>query len=586
MFEAYRIGIRLTLLDGATRGLMGMSGMFLKLHGEADQLNRKMKELHSLSMRIAMSGAVAGAGGFGLGLIGRALKPGEDYTHQLVKMNMMGMDHLQIAQATAAAWRTTGQVIASNVNDNLRTFIDLRNVLGKGSHAVAALPVIARIQAVMSASTDRNIAGNSGTFGYNIAKAADIAGYAKNPAQFEHFANQMARVIIATQGRVTPMAYLQALKYARQSRYSLSDDFLFHYLPTLIQENAGTSGGGGGSRGVGPMLAAMFRLTNQGYINKKSLPELAALGLVNPMSALNTTTMGTTVAAMKGYQLAAANPLLWIQQYVMPAIHKLYGPHPSRQQLSYIMGQLFRGNQMATAAFTEFAVKPFNFERDKRIIQHTLPIIAAYREALLHDPNLNRQALAAQWGNFKTALSNGVVPTLVHGLVIANKDLSVLSLWLSRNQAAAKGLTYGLTGLFGAMAVGGTVRATTFAFKGLTMMMGAAGLTGAIGTLGAAISPILRLAAAGGTGYAIGSWLNGEINKGVGHLTHGHEHTLGGWLYDKTHPVHQHFTVQIDGEDVRHRVLRDSPLIHNHGTGGLNPLKQPLSPSLNHAPGL
>lgn len=241
---------------------------------------------------------------------------------------------------------------------------------------------------------------------------------------------------------------------------------------------------------------------------------------------------------------------------------------------------------MATAAFTEFAVKPFNFERDKRIIQHTLPIIAAYREALLHDPNLNRQALAAQWGNFKTALSNGVVPTLVHGLVIANKDLSVLSLWLSRNQAAAKGLTYGLTGLFGAMAVGGTVRATTFAFKGLTMMMGAAGLTGAIGTLGAAISPILRLAAAGGTGYAIGSWLNGEINKGVGHLTHGHEHTLGGWLYDKTHPVHQHFTVQIDGEDVRHRVLRDSPLIHNHGTGGLNPLKQPLSPSLNHAPGL
>ena len=151
-------------------------------------------------------------------------------------------------------------------------------------------------------------------------------------------------------------------QYARQAKYGLSDEFKYEILPTMMLES-NTSGAsqGGGSRGVGPQLAAFNRFWVQGMVNKKSMPELQALGLVNAHTALRTTTQGTTVGPLKGTDLALSNPFQLVQQVLMPAIERKFGGHATNEQIEFEIMKIGRGNQLATQAMLEFALEGGEF---------------------------------------------------------------------------------------------------------------------------------------------------------------------------------------------------------------------------------
>ena len=502
---------------------------------EADRLQRKLKDIHRLSHKMMIAGAVAGGGAVGLGIMGHMMEPAKEYIHQLNIMNMAGLKHQAMAEATADAWKNTGRVMTTSVTENLRSLLDLRNVLGNMEEAKMALPIISRIQAVLAASSEGQIRGNSKDLAYSMAKALDIIGAAQNKKMFDKQAEMMAKVIIATQGRVTPEAFKSAFQYARQAKYRLSNQFKYEILPTLIQENATMHGGGGGSRGVGPMMAAFYRWSNQGYINRKALPALISLGLVKPSTALQTTTSGTTVGAMKDADLAAANPFLWVQKVLVPALQRKYG-HMTKDQLMKHVGEITRGNQLASNLIAEFAYKPVNFTRDQRNIRGTLSTTEAYRLALSHDPNTIQKAFGAQWENFKTAFTVSLVPVLVKVLGTLANGLNHLATWMHKNAGAAKAMAYGLTALFTAMLVGGSIRMLTFAFKGLGMVLeggsiaaSLTGLGGALGTIGkvsttlvATLSKAVPVLLAAYAGWKAGSYIYKHSIKGTKA-----DHTIG-----------------------------------------------------------
>jgi hypothetical protein len=487
MFNAYSVAVKVRLLDQVTGGLLAMSKQFNLVNGNAVKLQAQLDKIKLMGM----AGAGLGAAGFmGLGVIGKMIKPAEEYVHQLNIMNMAGLKHVDMANAIGDAWKNTGTVITTTATENLRSILDLRNVLGNMEEARMALPIVSRIQAVLAASSEGQISGNSKELSYSMAKALDIIGAAQDKQSFERQAEMMAKVIIATQGRVTPEAFKSTFQYARQAKYRLDDEFKYEILPSLIQENAAGGGGGGGSRGVGPMLAAFYRWSNQGYINKKSLPELISLGLVAPGTALHTTTQGTTVGAMRGGDLAAANPFQWVQEVLVPAIKRKYGQNLSRDQLMMHINEISRGNQLAGNLVGEFAFKPVNFTRDQANIRGTMSTTEAYKAALSNDPNTARKALAAQWENFKTAFTMGVVPVLIPALIKLTEAFNSMANWARENPGLAKGIALGFTAIFGAMAMGGTVLMMAAAFKGLGLalsLFGTGGMAGSIMAIGRAI---------------------------------------------------------------------------------------------------
>jgi len=303
------------------------------------------KKLQTTLRNIGILG-IGGAGLVAMGEVGlRAFRgltdAAREYAHQVNIMNMAGLGQVEIAQGVSAAWKNTGDVITSSATNNLKMLLDLRNVLGSMEFAQRELPVVSRIQAVLASSSESSIRKiASDNFAFTMAKALDVIGAAKDPATFQAQAEQMSKVITAFQGRVTPTMFQSVFAYARQAKYGLDTEFLYQILPTLMLEYAqgGAHSSGGGSRGVGPGIAAFSRLVLQGYVNRKAVPELEELGLLSPGAeermkggkrggrttevfetsaggrtvlherALKTTTPGTTIEPMKGHELAARNP--------------------------------------------------------------------------------------------------------------------------------------------------------------------------------------------------------------------------------------------------------------------------------------
>src|SRR5579875_2156142 len=110
MFEAYKVGVTLSLQNQVS-GVLGLIARdFIKVDKEAKKLQATLKEIKLLGL----SGAVLGGFGFmGLGAIKAAVKPASEYVHQLELAKAAGMKQLEIAEATKAAWKATGDVMTT-----------------------------------------------------------------------------------------------------------------------------------------------------------------------------------------------------------------------------------------------------------------------------------------------------------------------------------------------------------------------------------------------------------------------------------------------------------------------------------------
>ena len=503
MLEAYKIGILLNLQTNSAQVLGVMS----------QALKRTDTDVVALNKRLGLIGTTLAAGGaLGLHFVTKMIKPAEEYTSQLVKMNMAGMKQAEIASAVGDAWKLAGQNMTTTATGNLKALLDLRNVTGSMEEARHFLPVMQRMQTVLAASKDGKVSGHSGDLAFSAMKALDIRGAINDPKRLDAQADLMTRVIIGTQGRVTPEQFQSVFNYARQAKFSMSDDFAYKILPTLMLENASKGGGGGGSRGVGPQIAALYRFTNQGFVNKKALPLLSELGMLSG-GTLNTTTRGTMTGPLKDSALAAANSFLWagklFDEKVLPYLKRHQMEATDNNVLS-IINQMTRGNQLAGSLLGEYYVKRKNFQREQKLLEGVMSPDEAYKMAMTKDPATARRALSASWENFETSLMMNVVPVLVPALNKLAKGLNVLGDWAREHPDMTQGLVVGFAALSGAMAIGGTLLAVTAGFNLMSATMGAGGLagsilgvSGAIAGVGGLIPGLLALAVAVGAVIAV-----------------------------------------------------------------------------------
>lgn len=497
-FDAYKVSIKLSLITNAASVLGLMSQGLVKTDKEAKGLQK------SLGL---IGPAMAGIGIAGLALFDKMLKPAENYTSQLVKMNMAGMQQAEIAEAVGDAWKLAGQNMTTTATGNLKALLDLRNVTGNMEEARHFLPIMQRMQTVLAASKDDGVRGKAGDLAFSAMKALDIRGAINDPAKLDAQANLMTRVIIGTQGRVTPEMFQSVFNYARQAKFAMSDDFAYKILPTLMLENATRGGGGGGSRGVGPQQAALYRFTNQGFVNKKALPLLGELGLLTG-GTLGTTTPGTTTGPLKDAGLAASNSFEWVTKVVDDRILPYLKRHKIAEtdaNVLNVINMMTRGNQLAGSIIGEYYVKRKNFERDRKLFEGVMSPEDAYKTAMTKDPATARRALSASWENFETSLMMNVAPLVVPALNSLATGLNVLGDWARKYPDLTKSLVISFGALSAAMAIGGTLATATLGMKVMSAALGETAGAGLTGILGKAAAAIGGVGVAGSFGYAIGS---------------------------------------------------------------------------------
>ncbi|MEB0059242.1 hypothetical protein [Variovorax sp. LG9.2] len=504
-FQAWEVAVALKVQSNAAVIFSALSQHLSRADGEIGALNKKM---------LLFGGAMATTGIAGMKMVTSMIKPAEEYTSQLLRMNTAGMSHVEVAQSAAAAWKLAGENMTTTATGNLKSILDLRNVTGDMNEAITLLPMMQRMQTILAASSEHKLSAGSIDLAYSAAKALDVRGAVSDQAKLERQADLMTRVIMATQGRVTPDQFQSVFQYSRQAKFAMSDDFAYKVLPTLMQEAAGKAGGGGGSRGVGPMMSALYRFTNQGFVNRKSLPLLSELGWLGEGGALKTSGRGTVVGPLKDSELAASNSFEWakkrfegIDAYL--TAHKL---EKTESRVLQIINEATRGNQLAGSILGEYYVKRKNFERDQKLIEGVMSPADAYQQAITKDPATARRALSASWVNFETSLMMNVVPVLVPALNQLAKGLNGLGAWSRANPDMTKGLVLGFTALSGAMAIGGALTILKVGFGGLGTVLGGPGGAGGglVGALGRA-GPAVGLLAAAIGGYAVGSFISSCI---------------------------------------------------------------------------
>jgi len=261
--------------------------------------------------------------------LGDFIVPGIEYQQAVYKLKRMGgVSPGELADVEKTARLTSQQVPTSTLTENVRNIQELYSIMGPGrmNEAKELAPFGAKLDLAMKTYLTEHPGSSASTEGLlqTVAKTAEQVGRFRTPAEAEKFMTNVFRQTVSTGGMSTPQIYAQVVKFMRGARFGKTDEFMFGALPFLIQEMANK--GGGGSRGVGPMMTAFDRLTSAGKIDKLTMNQFQQLGLLphsmveNQHFVKSSTGYALKPGVLKGYDLALTDPFAWHQQVAMPAI--------------------------------------------------------------------------------------------------------------------------------------------------------------------------------------------------------------------------------------------------------------------------
>ena len=481
MFEAYKIGITIGLTNKVSQGLSAIRKDLLATHGVTVDLTKKLEALKM----IGIGGLGMGAGLGILGFMHKTLDASKEYTRQISLMNASGMTQVEVAQSVAAAWKTSRDVVTSSAQENLAAIRELRSVFGKGEgmqEAYAVLPIVQRTKAIMEALTGKEQHGIAAA----MVKTAELrAPGMVTPDVLTRNAEGMSKALMAFGGTLQVQDFLGAMKMSKMAGLRLSDDYVYNYMPTLMQDmKTGVGGGGAQTAGTAMFSAYQAIVAGQG-IKKSARPLWEQLGLINPSDVVGN--QGGHVqlkpGAVRGASLFQSNPEQWAVTVLGPAIASYVQKNPKLNNEQVIAG-LF-GNRNAQFLMNTFIAKQAQFERDKTLIGATGSSYDTYQKLLKTNPQLADMALHKQWTNIMAQIGYTIMPTLVPLMVQFANALGSLAQWMHVHPQRLKLMAISLS----AIGVGLTVLGAGLLAVGTAKLFGITALLSQL--------PILSSAAAG-----------------------------------------------------------------------------------------
>lgn len=546
MFEAYKVGVTLALHSNVSAALGLIARDFAKTDLEAKKLQKSLKEIKLLGL----GGAILGGAGFmGLGLIKAAVKPANEYVHQLELARAAGMSQLEIAKATAAAWQTASEVMTSTPTENLKAIRELRMVFGDTAEAIHFLPQMQRIQAVLDATLHGTGGIGAKDVAFAAAKSLELRGASMSTKNFQEQADYMTKAVIASGGKVTPQMLLQMQKYAGIGGTSYSNDFLYGIAPTLVQELGGSQ--------TGNSLTSMYRAIVGGRIDKKALAVWQSMGLLQSVKGI---TGESAMIQAKNAGLFQENPFEYMQ-FLQGELVKRGITDPKKQQ--EVIERLF-SNRVAGRMANILMMQGPRLKKDFDLIGQA-GTSSYYSELMKRDPATVYAALGSQWESLKTALGMTIVPVLIPMLRGLTTALNSLATFAADHPTLTKGLMLTFGGLSALATLGGTLMIAGAGLKiiglGLTTLTGLKLASAAAGL--AAITPAIAGIVALGVAVANADTIGGSKYNPLNWIQEGAADATR-WVMGKTAPSYGppmrgnakeiRTTVNIDGRKVAEAV--------------------------------
>lgn len=509
IFSAYSVAVKVSLVNGVSAGLMGMSRAFAKVGGDARMLQR---DIDKIKLSMIGGGLMAGTGFLGLGLISKTLPYAKEYTHQLAMMNTAGMKQVEIAQSINAAWALNKSVPTSTATQNLEAIRSLRATLGSTAEAVNFLPYSQKLTYILANSKGMKGSGDVQGEASAFARAMDIRNATNDPARLKMESELMLKAIVGSGGQLSARDFNTVLRLARGAGKGWDADFVYKVLPSLMQELKTGSGNGSGGGPAAGLVSAQQAIVN-GKLTNVALAEFMRLGLVDMSKVVRTSTgnvKGIDKGGIVGSELFQSDPYQWAQTILKPAMYR--AGVDTQKEMRTSLGQLFRV-RTAEGVMASLLLEERQIERDRRMFGIAQGF-GAYDTLMKNDPAAADAAMAAQWKNLLTVIGLEILPFVVRGTLKLMDALRDTAKFMREHPLVTKGLIGSFVALSGVLAISGTVWMLVGALAAFKLALGY--LSGAAG-LGAATTGLRGLAGAAAMGPGIGSGL-GAIAMRLGPL--------------------------------------------------------------------
>lgn len=477
MFEAYAVGIRLSLINGVSTGLYSMANHFDHLSGRVSNTHRNITALEASWLRLQKGALVGGAlTAVGVGMEAMLKGPYEEAKKlemAKAKWRTLNLSTHENEEAYATAGSIAHKVMGTAIADNIGLVQDLHTAFGDLHHAIDYGPSLAKFVKVAQIQTGNEHAGDG--LVYNAVKALEHRGgkVLSDKSVFDDELTRMSKVYVGSAGKVSPSDYFAASQTGKIA-YSLADkDFLYGPFAAYMQAKTGST--------AATALATTFSSLAGGHMDKQAKGFFSGLGLAD--------------ASGKGLmpELASqfsARPDLFIWNVIEPAIRKKYGMDLTNEQIAELIA---RNTNRNTGDFLGwFVMNKSKASKDAAIFNKSMGYQAAY-DNYNKTPEGAEQAYHAAMRNFKALVGTAYLPMITDALSKLAPALMRMADWAQRNQSLVKALAT-VVALGGAvLAVAGTMLLVKTAFGGVAMALGGVGVGGA----GMTIASVLGIVAKG-----------------------------------------------------------------------------------------
>lgn len=471
MFDAFKIGIAISVVDRASTQLGIIGRQFATTNQQATALRGTLDRLRALT-----AGGFLGAGvaTVGVRMLEGMARPAMEYAHQLSLMNAAGMQHQEIVDSIKSAWETTRQVSSTTAADNLKSIREMKMVFGDTADAIKFLPQMQRIAAVLQNVLGGEAGGMAKDVAYSAAKALELRGASRTPEEFQKEADLITRAVIASGGKVTPRDILQAQKYGGVGTTHYGNDFMYGILPSIVQELGGMQ--------TGTALTSMYQALSGGQVSMKSVQAWRQLGLTNDAD-IEFTGAGLPKRASPGWNKLFGQ----FQQSPMVAMQSLqqamtaHGLDTVDKQQGYLA--ILFGNRTAQRIANIMVTQAPRLLKDFNVIGEA-GTSSAYSQMQAQDPTEKLKIFQSQLENLRTILGTKILPILNPALDAFASALMGMAKWAEEHPTLAKAIVLITGGLTAAGLAIAAVAGTAAAF----MAIGAAPVVSAVAVALAAVA--------------------------------------------------------------------------------------------------
>lgn len=244
--EAYKIAVKVSLVENVTRGLQMMARHFKSTDADAKALEARLKSIGKMA---AIGGVLMGGGLGGLALLKGPLDEAAKYQTLLERFKQFGMG--DAAMKDAEKFVEAQDIMGASQRDMMRYFVEAQGVFREsGAHSVAeqlaaakaAAPLMAKMNfAMMGLSEDARHATEAKQ--QDILRFADSMGGVNHPARFAALLDAGFKAVQSSGGNVDFSQFRQFVSKGGTAAYGLSGRSMFADLEPIIGEMKGSTAG-------------------------------------------------------------------------------------------------------------------------------------------------------------------------------------------------------------------------------------------------------------------------------------------------------------------------------------------------------